>query len=154
MAVDFSIPGQLVFSYGYLFCRMPQLCGHSPGWPSTPGPWPGGQPLLSQSPFVVCRHQLSTAACANTMFWSMPHLQAAHRRISAVVPVKLPLILGAIHLLAWGWSPEKNPLPTEWPVAWLKRPFTPLFSGIGLARTHAAHWVPVGSFAPGGRVWK
>jgi len=38
MAVDLAIPGQLIFSYGYLFCRMPQLCGHRPGRPSTPGP--------------------------------------------------------------------------------------------------------------------
>jgi hypothetical protein len=98
---------------------MPQLCGHSPGLPSTPGPWPGGQPLLSQSPSVVCRHQLSTAAWANTMSWSMPHLQAAQRRISPVVPVKPPLILGVMSWSACGASPARNPGPTGWPLAWL-----------------------------------
>src|SRR5215467_9541392 len=148
------MPGQLDFSYGYLFCRMPQLCGHRPERPSTPGPCPGGQPLDSQSPLVVCRHQLSTAAWAKTMFWSMPHLQAAQRKISWVVPVKLPLIRGPIHLPACGTSPEKKLLPTDCPVVWLKRLFTPLFSGNGRARTHFAHWPPVGSLVPGGRVWK
>src|SRR6266568_683243 len=128
MAVDLAMPGQLDFSYGYLFCRMPQLCGHRPARPSTPGPWPGGQPLDSQSPLVVCRHQLSTAPCANTMFWSTPHLHAAHRRISWVVPVKLPLILGAIHPSACGRSPAKKVAPTDCPVVWLNLPFTPLFS--------------------------
>jgi hypothetical protein len=29
-----------------------------------------------------------------------------------------------------------------------------LFSAIGLARTHRAHWAPDGSASPGGSVWK
>src|ERR1700689_2699347 len=148
------IPGQLDCSYGYRFCRMPQLCGHFPAMPSTPGPCPGGQPLVSQSPLVVCRHQLSTAAWANTMFWLMPHLQAAHRRICAVVPVKSPLTRGAICLFACQVSPLKKSLPTCWPVAWLYLRLTPLFSLIGRDRTHLAHCAPDGSLAPGLSVLK
>jgi hypothetical protein len=36
----------------------------------------------------------------------------------------------------------------------LKTRFTPLFSRVGLARTHRAHCVSDGSLAPGGRVGK
>src|ERR1700722_6797483 len=143
------MPGQLDFSYGYRFCRMPQLCGHSPGVPSTPGPWPGGQPLVDQSPIVVCRHQLSIAACANTMFWLMPHLQAAQRRISAVVPVKSPFTRGPMSLLACGVSPVKKCLPMCWPVVWLYLRLTPLFSFSGRDSTHLAHCAPDGSLPPG-----
>src|SRR5580693_1106891 len=148
------MPGQLDFSYGYRFCRMPQLCGHSPGVPSTPGPWPGGHPLVSQSPLVVCRHQLSTAAWAKTMFWLMPHLQAAQRSISAVVPVKSPLTLGTSFLSACGLSPARKLAARRAPVLRLKGLFTPLSSLIGRARTQRAHWAPDGSLAPGGRVRK
>ena len=44
---------------------------------------------------------------------------AAQRRISAVVPVKSPLIRGAISLFAAGLSPVKKFGPTCWPLAWL-----------------------------------
>src|SRR5579859_1832155 len=148
------MPGQLDVSYGYRFCRMPQLCGHWPGVPSTPGPWPGGQPDVLQSPLVVCRHQLSTAAWANTMFWLMPHLQAAHRRISAVVPVNFPFTRGAISLLACQVSPLKKFLPTCWPVVRLYLRLTPLFSFSGRDRTQAAHRAADGSFLPGLTVLK
>jgi len=100
------------------------------------------------------RHQLSTAAWANAMFWSMPHLQAAQRRICFVVPLKLPLIRGAIQRLAWGLSPAKKCFPAWCPVAALNRLFTPLFSAAGLASTQLAHCAAEGSFVPGLRVWK
>jgi hypothetical protein len=51
------------------------------------------------------------------MSWSMPHLQAAQRRISRVVPVKLPLILGAMSWSACGASPARNRGPTGSPLA-------------------------------------
>src|SRR5262244_2652086 len=89
------------------------------------------------------------------MFWLIPHLHAAHRRISLVVPVKLPSMRGASSRLALGLSPgEKKLLPTCWPVVRLKTRFTPLFSRVGLARTHRAHRASDGSLAPGGRVGK
>src|SRR6266536_1849952 len=154
IAVERPMPGQLDVSKGYLFCRMPWLCGH---WPwALRCRWPGGQALRSvpQSPLVVCRHQLSTAACANTMLWLMPHLQAAQRRISLVVPVKRPLIRGTIRRSAAGLSPCRKLLATCWPVRRLKGLLTPLFSGFGLARTHRAHSAPEGSLADGGSVRK
>src|SRR5215472_18646685 len=133
---------------------MPQLCGHWPGMPSTPRPCPGGQPDVLQSPFVVCRHQLSTAACAKTMSWLMPYLQAAQRRISAVVPVKRPFTLGAISLLACQVSPLKKWRPMCWPVLRLYLRLTPLSSLIGRDRTHLAHCPPDGSLWPGLTVLK
>src|SRR3954454_6880045 len=94
------------------------------------------------------------AACANTIFSSIPHLQAVHRRISAVVPVKFPSIRGAILFAALAESPL-NRSPLTWcPVVWLGVLFDPLFSAIGRARTQAAHWLSPGSAAPGGRVAK
>src|SRR5580692_3414847 len=88
------------------------------------------------------------------MFWLMPHLQAAQRRISAVVPVKFPLTRGAISLLACGVSPLKKCLPTCWPLVLLYLRLTPLFSLSGRERTHLAHWAPDGSRAPGLSVLK
>jgi hypothetical protein len=79
-------------------------------------------------------------------------LHAAHRRISLVVPVKSPLIRGAICSFAVAVSPEKKCWLTLWPVRWLNALLTPLFSAIGRARTHAAHCALLGSLAPGGRV--
>src|SRR5215467_11374911 len=83
------------------------------------------------------------------MFWLMPHLQAAQRKISAVVPVKRPFTLGAISLLACQVSPLKKWRPMCWPVLRLYLRLTPLFSFIGRDRTHLAHWAPDGSFLPG-----
>src|SRR5438067_7418181 len=156
MAVELPMPGQLGFSYGYRFCRMPKLSGHWPGLPSTPGPRPGAHRVASpvQSPSVSCRHQLSIAACASTRSSSTPHLQAAQRRISRVVPVNCPSTRAAMRVPARGSSPVKKPVPTGWPVAWLARRFPPLFSGYGWTRTQAAHCAPDGSVAPGARVAK
>src|SRR5207237_9720236 len=125
----------------------------SPG----PGPRPAGQVVASdvQSPSKVWSHQVSAAACAATMFSSMPHLQAAQRRISWVVPVNWPFTRGAMSWSARGSSPPGKKLPPRpAPLAWLAPRFIPLFSAIRLARTHAAHSAPEGSPAPGGRVPK
>jgi len=94
------------------------------------------------------------AACANTIFSSIPHLQAVHRRISAVVPVKFPSIRGAIFFPAPAESPLKRSAVTWWPVVWFGFWFDPLFSAIGRARTQAAHCASLGSVDPGGRVVK
>jgi hypothetical protein len=50
------------------------------------------------------------------MFSSMPHLQATHRRISCVVPVKFPSIRGATALAALAESPSNSEASTCWPV--------------------------------------
>src|SRR6185437_5230686 len=134
---------------------MPQLCAHLP-WPFR-FRWPGGQALVSEpkSPWVVCRHQDSTAAWANTMVWLMPHLQATQRRISLVLPVKLPLTRGTIFRSAAGASFARKSASRCAPVRWLYGLLTPLLScGDGWARTHAAHCAEEGSVAPGGRVPK
>src|SRR6478672_2391022 len=134
---------------------MPQLCAH---WPWLfRFRWPGGQALVSEpkSPLVVCRHQDSTAAWANTMVWLMPHLQATQRRISLVLPVKLPLTRGTILWSAAGASFARKSAGRCAPVRWLYGLLTPLLScGDGWARTHAAHCAEEGSVAPGGRVPK
>jgi hypothetical protein len=131
---------------------MPQFAGMTDR-PSTPGLCRGGKcPLDFQSPWwsgATALHRCLGEPCSGRR-----QLQAAQRKISAVVPVKLPLIRGAIHLFAWDLSPEKKLLLTWCPVARLYRRLTPLFSFIGLARTHLAHCAPVGSFVPGGTVWK
>src|SRR5437879_11550464 len=157
MAVEFAIPGQLACSNGYLFWMMPKLCAHWPGRPSAPRPWPGAQAVGSdaQSPLVVWFHQLSTAACAATTSSSMPHLQAAQRRISCVVPVNWPSTRTPSSRLARASSELGKKLPpTDWPVTWLNPRFMPLFSASGLASTQAAHSAPDGSGAPGARVPK
>src|SRR5271165_2062794 len=87
------------------------------------------------------------------MFWLMPHLHAAQRRISAVVPVKSPLTRRPMYLFAFG-SPVKKCGLIFWPVTRLNGRFTPLFSRSGLVRTHVAHRAPDGSLAPGGKVRK
>src|SRR5689334_17247509 len=134
---------------------MPQLCAH---WPwLLRFRWPGGQALVSEpkSPLVVCRHQDSTAAWANTMVWLMPHLQATQRRISLVLPVKLPLTRGTIFWSAAGASFARKSAGRCAPVRWLYGLLTPLLScGDGWALTQAAHCAEDGSFAPGGRVPK
>ena len=113
------MPGQLDARRGTGSAGCPSSAGTRPGVPSTPGPWPGGQPLVCQSPSVVCRHQLSTAAWANTMSWLMPHLQAAQRRISAVVPVKSPLIAGHDQLVRLRGVAAEEVLLTCWPLVLL-----------------------------------
>src|SRR6266508_3228369 len=150
------MPGQAGFSYGYRFCRMPKLSGHWPGLPSAPSPRPGAQREASvvQSPRFPCCHQLSMAACASTRSSSTPHLQAAQRRISRVVPVNCPSTRGATLEFALGSSPVKNEVPMEWPVVAFARLLALLFSGKCFARTHNAHCAPEGSAAPGGRVVK
>src|SRR5690349_4875829 len=133
---------------------MPKLSGHWPAWPSAPRPCPGAQRLASvvQSPSVVWRHHDSTAACARTVSSSMPHLQAAHCKISSVVPLKLPVTRAAIWVLARG-SPLRKLLDSCWlPRVALKVAFTRLFSGRRL--TAAAHAASLGSADPGGRVAK
>jgi len=86
------------------------------------------------------------------MFWSIPHLQAAQRKISSVVPVKSPSIRDA-SVLTFGLSPAtKNEGLTFRPVILLKGSFAGRFSGLGDARTKRAHCAPDGSLAPGGRV--
>src|SRR6185369_3552505 len=119
-------------------------------------PWPGGQRLASvpKSPSVPCRHQLSMAAWAYAMSSSMPHLQAAQRRIWCVVPVNCPSTRGAITELARASSPLKKFGPTWWPVVWLAVRLAPLFSGYVVARTQAAHWAPDGNVALAARVVK
>ena len=109
---------------------------------------------VPQSPSVPCCHQLSTAAWAYTMSSSMPHLQAAHRRIWCVVPVNWPSTRGAITVLARASSPLKKPAPTWWPVVWFAVALAPLFSLYGVARTQVAHWAPDGRAALGGSVAK
>src|SRR5215469_3994463 len=37
------------------------------------------------------------------MFWSMPHLQAAHSRISSVVPAKFPSTLEKLYAISGVW---------------------------------------------------
>src|ERR1700733_928442 len=37
------------------------------------------------------------------MFWSMPHLQAAHSRISSVVPEKFPSTLEKLYAISGVW---------------------------------------------------
>jgi hypothetical protein len=117
---------------------------------------PGGQalPSVPQPPSRSCRHQLATAAWANTTSWLMPHLQAAQRRISSVVPVKSPLMRGAIRRLADGVSAAKKCAATCWPMVWLARQLPGRISRSGLSLTQRAHSAPVGSTAPGGRVRK
>src|ERR1700722_16645494 len=125
--------------------------------PSAPSLWPGGQACASvpQSPRVSCCHQLATAACANTTLWLMPHLQAAQRRMSAVVPVKSPLIRGASIASACSVSPDgKKWVPTRWPTVRLYGWLAALFSGHLLSLTQRVHSAPVGSASSGGRVWK
>src|SRR5439155_965133 len=133
---------------------MPKLSGHWPGLPSAPGPRPGAHRVASpvQSPSVSCRHQLSMAACASTRSSSTPHLQAAQRRISRVVPVNWPSTRGPTAVLARASSPTKKVEPTWWPVMRFAALLAPLFSGSGFARTHVAHWDPEGSAAPGATV--
>src|SRR5262245_27642050 len=156
MAVDVAMPGQADCSYGYRFCRMPKLSGHCPARPFTPSPWPGAQRPASvdQSPSVPCCHQLSMAACASTRSSSIPHLQAAQRRIWRVVPVNCPSTRGPMTELARASSPLMKPAPMWCPVTWFAARFAPLLSGYGFWRTHAAHCAPDGSAAPGGLVVK
>ena len=78
-------------------------------------------------------------AWARTMFSSIPHLQAAHCRISSVVPTKLPSTRGK--------------------VLWLLVPRRLLFSRFpartsGAGFTRAAHQSPLGSDAPTPKVEK
>jgi hypothetical protein len=82
-------------------------------------------------------------------------LQAAHRRISWVVPVKAPSTRAPICVLARASSlVGKKAAPRWWPVAWSKPALTRLFSASGRARTQAAHWASPGSAEPGGSVAK
>src|SRR5438128_316330 len=80
------------------------------------------------------------AACALTMSSSMPHLQAAQRRICSVVPVKFPSTR-----LSGALAPA-----TVCPTVWLAVALTALFSGIATLRTAVAHCASDGSLAPGG----
>src|SRR5438270_10964317 len=113
MAVEFLIPGQLARSKGYRFWMMPQLCGHWPGRPSAPRPCPGAHADASepQSPSVAWFHELSWTAWAATMSSSMPHLQAAQRRISYVEPVNRPSTRAPIRRLVLGASELGKKLP-------------------------------------------
>src|SRR5262249_11641370 len=72
--------------------RMPEACGPRPGRPSGAKPVRGGAAFGagSQSPMLFRRHQLSLAGFGLTMASAVPHLQAAQRRISWVVPAKSP----------------------------------------------------------------
>src|SRR5262245_2158498 len=112
-------------------------------------PCPAGHPVVSvpKSPSVVCRHQLSIAACAFTRSSSIPHLHAAQRRICSVVPVNCPSTRDAR-------PPGNIDAGTRCPVVWLERWLTRLFSAIGRERTQAAHRLPEGKYARGGKVPK
>src|SRR6266700_5050321 len=85
---------------------------------------------------------------------SMPHLQAAQRRIWRVVPVKAPSTRGETWLAARASSPVKKSAARPWPVLWLNGPLTRLFSGNGCARTQPAHCPLDGSDEPGATVAK
>src|SRR5262245_32812457 len=85
---------------------------------------------------------------------SMPHLQAVQRRMVCVVPVKAPVMRGAILLAAEALSPENMDPSTRWPFVAFAFALACLFSLNGWARTQVAHCASVGSFAPGGSVLK
>src|SRR5215472_18412989 len=85
----------------------------------------------------------------------MPHLHAAQRRISPVVPVKAPSTRTPTWVFARASSLDGKKSPARrCPVTWSKRTFMRLLSGLGCARTHAAHRASEGSADPGARVPK
>src|SRR5258708_36481072 len=85
---------------------------------------------------------------------STPHLHAAQRRISWVVPVNAPSTRTATWLFARGslLLGSKAEAPRCCPLRALAATFTLLLSGSGDQRTHAAHCAPHGSRDPSGRV--
>src|SRR5262245_8067097 len=85
----------------------------------------------------------------------MPHLHAAQRRTSCVVPVNAPSTRAPIRVFARGSSLDgKKAAPRRPPVVWLAPALTRLLSGNGWARTQAAHCAWPGSAEPGGSVPK
>src|SRR5262245_21020173 len=75
---------------------------------------------------------------------SIPHLQAAHWRISSVVPVKLPVTRA--YSAAGGLTGDPNPLVLLYE--------TFIWRTSGAPRTRAAQSASLGSAEPGGNVSK
>ena len=110
-------------------CRAGRRCRRCPGHPAGPPP-----PALHRRR-------------AKTTCWLMPHLQAAQRRISSVVPVKSPLIRGASRWPAEGCRRRRNARPRCRPVVWLSAPVTGSCS-----RAPGAFAYPAGAFCAGGQL--